>query len=327
MYRRDLAALLALLCALAPGLPSSAARMMRAENSVLARTQDDDGDHTPGRAAAWDVVDGAAARAAAATDCLGWPTRRIRYTSDDVIHLEGCGQTFTLGDIPAAGIGADKLELADPANKIWLLKVNLKVEEGATLRVAGGPSGDASWLRLRSDSSGGIWLRAENGNLLFQDTKVTSWDPVTNAPDTDPTVADDGSGGRAYIAARSVLTKGRPTAAPTACDIGGGSQEPYEARMSVVNAEIGYLGYDAAESYGMVWKVYYKLDPTDPTDAPPPGRQLYALADVFGGASGSTFHHNYFGSYTFGGYCMRWAGNTFATISSMASTRTTTRTI
>ncbi len=245
MYRRDLAALLALLCALAPGLPSSAARMMRAENSVLARTQDDDGDHTPGRAAAWDVVDGAAARAAAATDCLGWPTRRIRYTSDDVIHLEGCG----------------------------------------------------------------------------------SWDPVTNAPDTDPTVADDGSGGRAYIAARSVLTKGRPTAAPTACDIGGGSQEPYEARMSVVNAEIGYLGYDAAESYGMVWKVYYKLDPTDPTDAPPPGRQLYALADVFGGASGSTFHHNYFGSYTFGGYCMRWAGNTFATISSMASTRTTTRTI
>ncbi|HJZ46368.1 MAG TPA: right-handed parallel beta-helix repeat-containing protein [Roseiflexaceae bacterium] len=281
----------------------------------------DDGDHTPGRAAAWDVVDDganaqpaptAAGLATAATDCLGWPTRRIRYTSDGVIHLEGCGQTFVLSDIPAAGIGADKLEQVDPANKIWLLKVKLKVEEGATLHVAGGASGDAGWLRLRSDSAGGIWLRADNGNLIFQDTKVTSWNPAIGAPDSDTTVAANGSGGRSYIAVRSVLTKGRSTAAPTACDVDGGSQEPYEARMSVVNSEIGYLGYDAAESYGVVWKVYYKPNPADPSDAPPPGRQLYAMVDVFGGASGSTFHHNYFGSYTFGGYCMSWSGNTFA---------------
>src|SRR5262249_48664735 len=187
--------------------------------------------------------------ASAATDCLGWPTRRIRYTSDGVIHLEGCGQTFVLSDIPAAGIGADKLEQVDPANKIWLLKVKLKVEEGATLHVAGGASGDAGWLRLRSDSAGGIWLRADNGNLIFQDTKVTSWNPAIGAPDSDTTVAATGSGGRSYIAVRSVLTKGRSTAAPTACDVDGGSQEPYEARMSVVNSEIGYLGYDAAESY------------------------------------------------------------------------------
>jgi len=311
--------LLALLFTLAPGLPSGAVRPAHAEHSA-ALDRLDDADHTPGRAAAWDVVDDtadfqptpSAARLTAAADCLGWPTRRIRYTSDGVLHLEGCGQTFMLSDIPAAGIGADKLELVDPSNKIWLLKVDLKVEEGATLRVIGGASGDANWLRLRSDSDSGIWLRAENGNLLFQDTKVTSWDPAIGAPDTDLAVAPDGSGGRSYIATRSVLTKGRPTAAPTSCDTNGGSQEPYEGRMSVVNSEIGYLGYDAGESYGMTWKVYYKLNSADPADAPPPGRQLYALADVFGGASGSTFHHNYFGSYTFGGYCMSWTGNTFA---------------
>ena len=113
-----------------------------------------------------------------------------------MIHLEGCGQSFRLSDLPAAGIGVDKLELADPANQIWLLKVKLKVEEGATLRLSGGPGGDVRWLRLLSTPSVGIWLRAENGTLLIESTKITSWDPARNGPDTDPSVAADGSGGR-----------------------------------------------------------------------------------------------------------------------------------
>lgn len=311
--------LLMLLGVLALGTLSGAARPIYAQHSVAQPTASE-GEHTPGHPAAWDVVADSAAvpprpagvRAAAATDCLGLATRRIRTTSDGVLHLEGCGQIFTLSDISAAGIGADTLELVDPINKIWLLKIKLKVEEGASLRVIGGAAGDANWLRLRSDSASGIWLRAENANLLFQNTKVTSWDAALSAPDTDLAVAPNGTGGRSYIAARSVLTKGRLTATPTACDVGGGSQEPYEGRMDVVDSEIGYLGYDAAESYGMAWKVAYKVNAADPGDAPPPGRQLYALADVFGDVVGSTFHHNYFGSYTFGGYCMRWISNTFA---------------
>jgi poly(beta-D-mannuronate) C5 epimerase len=316
--------LLVLLSIAAVAAPLAAARPAHAE-SPPAPHRDADGDPTPGRQAAWDVFDadspapdGArapeqrAVATPAATDCLGLATRRVRYTSDGVIHLEGCGQSFRLGDIVAAGIGADKLELIDPANKIWLLKVKLKVEEGAMLNVAGGSGGDANWLRLRSDSASGIWLRAENATLLFQNTRVTSWDTARNSPDTNVTVASDGTGGRSYIATRSVLTKGRPTAPPTACSVNGGTQEPYEGRMNVVNSEIGYLGYDAAESYGMVWKVYYKVNAADPTDAPPPGRQLYALVDVFGDVSNSAFHDNYFGSYTFGGYCMNWVGNTFA---------------
>src|SRR5215217_5452544 len=92
LCRRGLAALLALLCVLACSLPVGAPGVVRAEQGVVSR---DDGDHTPGRPAAWDgVADSAAvppnqagARvAAAATDCFGFPTRRIRYTSDGVIH-------------------------------------------------------------------------------------------------------------------------------------------------------------------------------------------------------------------------------------------------
>jgi parallel beta-helix repeat protein len=278
-----------------------------------------DGEVAPGAPAAWDVVadmqlaGGGPARAAAGpTDCRGAAERQIRYTSDGVIHLEGCGQAFTLSQVAAAqAVGPTRLELVDPANKIWLLKTKLKVEEGATLKVAGGAGGDASWLRLRSDADEAVWLRAENGGLVFQNTKVTSWDTARQQVDADPQVAPDGSGGRAYIAARSVLSKGRPTAEPTSCDVAGGSREPYEARMDVAASEIAYLGYNAAESYGIVWKVYYKADPTDPNDQPPPGRQLYALVDIFGDVNGSTFAHNYFGSYTYGAYCMRWSDNTF----------------
>src|SRR5262249_28659623 len=130
----------------------------------------DDTDLEPGQRANWDVFEQAQSTridrsiAAAPTDCLGWPTRRIRYTSDGVIHLEGCGQTFKLSDVAAApAIDASKLELVDPGSKTWFLKVNLKVEEGATLKVVGGSNGDANWLRLRSDSASGVWLRAENG--------------------------------------------------------------------------------------------------------------------------------------------------------------------
>src|SRR4051794_12885087 len=124
LCRRGLAALLAVLCVLGCGLPLGAPGVARAQQGG---ESGDDGDLTPGRPAAWDVVaDSVAAPlspagarvAAGATDCLGFPTRRIRYTSDGVLHLEGCGQIFTLSDIPAAGIGTDKLELVDRANKI-----------------------------------------------------------------------------------------------------------------------------------------------------------------------------------------------------------------
>lgn len=284
--------------------------LLAGAGAPVADEPDDEAEVVPGPPANWDVDDDQpaeqtqSATAGSPTDCLGATTRTVRYTSDGVIHVAGCGQTFTLSDVDAAPVVDDsKLHLIDAANKIWLLKVKLKVEEGATLKIIGGAAGDANWLRLRSDASSGIWLKTENGTLLFQNTKVTSWDTNKNAVDSDYSVAADGSGGRSYIAARSIWTEGRPTAAPTPCDVNGGTQEPYEARMTIIDAEFGYLGYNAAESYGLTWKVYSKT--------PPPGRQLYEMVDIFGDVSGSSFHHNYFGSYTYGAYCMNWTDNTF----------------
>lgn len=240
------------------------------------------------------------------TGCVGWQgytERRIQYTSDGVLHLVGCGEVFTLTDVLNALNGnavfgtppAGALQLVDPAAKTWLLNVKLIVEEGATLNVIGG-GGDANWLRLRSDGAGFVYLKAMNGNLRLERTKVTSWDAGISAVDTNP------SDGRAFIVARTVWD-GRATAAPTPCSVNGGSQEAYEARLDVVDSDVGYLGYLASESYGITWKVYSKN--------PPPGRGLYELVDVFGTVTGSSFHHNYFGAFTYGAYCMNWSGNLF----------------
>src|SRR5690349_15046405 len=104
--RRVLVAALGLICMLAIGLPPATAAP--AARYGQPPQGGGDGDIPPGRPASWDVVDdpraplpadGAARRpesaAAAPTDCLGASTRQIRYTSDGVIHLEGCGQVFT----------------------------------------------------------------------------------------------------------------------------------------------------------------------------------------------------------------------------------------
>src|SRR5215207_3345443 len=95
LCRQGRAVMFVLLCMLVGGWPASAPSVARADQGL---ERSNEGDHMPGRPAAWDVVADAAiappnqagARiAAAATDCLGFPTRRIRYTSDGVIHLEG----------------------------------------------------------------------------------------------------------------------------------------------------------------------------------------------------------------------------------------------
>ena len=263
-------------------------------------------DENPGTPASWDFdldddIPAHRVQSAAPSDCLGNPNRNVRYTSDGVIHVEGCGESFTLTDVAASRrVTTDMLELVDAENKIWLLKVKMKVKEGATLNVIGGNNGDANWLRLRSDDSSGVWLKGINGNLRFEDTKVTSWDLSRNDYDRDHLTE-----GRSYVSARSQWTDGRETAPATACDVNGGTQEPYEGRLDIINSEMAYLGYYSAEAYGVAWKVYAK------SNNPPPGRELYDMVDIFGTVRDSIFHHNYFGTYTFGAYCINWTNNIF----------------
>jgi len=265
----------------------------------------------------------------AASTCLGWTTggntyttRRIQYTSDGVLHLVGCNEAFTLTDILNAAnantiVGSEPanfLQLVDSGQKIWMLNVNLTVEEGATLNLVGGSGGDVNWLRLKSGTAGIIWVQARNSTLVIQNSRVSSWDPTTGTFDyTTPGAPggdETGGGGtkpRSFIYALSFLAPGRAWNAPTSCSSGGGGRDYYEARMDIINSQVDHLGYHGAQAYGASWKVYS----TDASLLPPNSRELYNRADVFGVIQNSTITQNYFGAYTFGSYCMNVTGNHF----------------
>lgn len=171
----------------------------------------------------------------------------------------------------------------DPANKIWLLRANLRLDSGATLSLKGSAAGgDVNELRLLSNNNSSansvIYMRAHWGKFDLNSVKVTSWDEAANGPDTEYSTYK-----RAYIHVRSMLDTDGVT--------------PLESRMDIVNSEVAYLGYDAAESYGLAWKVY--------------GSQadIFDKVNVYGNIINSFIHHNYFGVYTYGAYGMLWDGN------------------
>lgn len=60
----------------------------------------------------------------------------------------------------------------------------------------------------------------------------------------------DYEGGRSYISVISEIVDGET------CD-GKAKNTMGEARMDIVSSEIGYLGYQASESYGLTWKVRF----------------------------------------------------------------------
>jgi len=73
---------------------------------------------------------------------------------------------------------------------------------------------------------------------------VFSWDTSTNAPDENQ---DDG---RSYISAVSeVITDDSQTCR------GRAKKNMGEARMDIEGSEMGYLGYQGSEAYGLTWKV------------------------------------------------------------------------
>lgn len=77
--------------------------------------------------------------------------------------------------------------------------------------------------------------------------QVFSWDEAAGAYD------EDHEDGRSYISVVSeVITDSDETCGGRAKNNMG------EARMDIINSEIGYLGYQASESYGLTWKVCYK---------------------------------------------------------------------
>ncbi|MCE7982976.1 MAG: hypothetical protein DYG89_17465 [Caldilinea sp. CFX5] len=171
----------------------------------------------------------------------------------DTITVVGAGASVTLADI-VAGIGAKNNTnctdgsgkpvkcLDNLSNNQWQLNANLLIGEGVTLTLS--PATGVTELRLRSDSNGGVtssaveeidsiaainyktfvYLKTESGTMVIDGVKVQSWDPATNAPDSNY------SNGRAYILAK------------------------FAATLKVYNADIGYLGSADGESYGISWR-------------------------------------------------------------------------
>lgn len=173
----------------------------------------------------------------------------------------------------------------DPSNRIWLLRANLLLQEGATLTLKGSAAGgDVNELRLLSNNSSAansvVYMRAQWGKFDLDSVNVTSWNEVAQQPDTEYATYR-----RAYIHIRSYLDADGIT--------------PRESRMDIKNSEVAYLGYNAAEAYGLVWKVY--------------GSQagIFDKVNVYGDVVNSYIHHNYFGAYSYGAYKMLWDGNLF----------------
>jgi parallel beta-helix repeat protein len=206
-------------------------------------------------------------------------------SSSNTIYVSGAG-TCTLEDLAASSALRSATLRRDGTT--WYLGNNLRLEGGARLELHGGPAGGGvDELRLRSDPDpvpgtvrNFVWLRAEWGTLDLVSTKVTSWGPG-DGPDTDT------SDGRAFIHVRSFADPA--------------TGQARESRMDIRDSDVGYLGWNAAESYGLVWKVYARSGVPAPFDT----------VNVLGDVTGSRLHHNYFGAYTYGAFGMLWEGDEF----------------
>ncbi len=128
--------------------------------------------------------------------------------------------SLTLGMLGRAVNRSDALLELAPGE--WLLSANLRLEKGASLRIA---APEVRWLKLRSDANGFVWIKALGGQLEFSDTCVTSWDSTRNRYD------DNYADGRSFVLARD------------------------GARMDIYRSELSYLGYEANESYGVAWRL------------------------------------------------------------------------
>lgn len=231
----------------------------------------------------------AARRAVTALLCfwLAWPAPApasgYHYDRSQNRILIAGGGTATLSALSRA-LPRAPLRLLDADRKVWLLSADVLLQDGSVLRLHGSEiGGDVDELRLRSDNSFAagsvVSITADHGRIDIRSTRILSWDTDADAPDREY-----GSYGRAYIRVRSRL--------------GSDGRHALESRMDVIDSEVAYLGYGAAESYGLVWKVLTRSDP-----------YLFNIVQVRGNILNSRLHHNFFGAYAFGAQDSVWRNN------------------
>lgn len=202
----------------------------------------------------------------------------IRWaSSSNRIYITGDVEC-TLSQIKALGSSFIPLQLVNPGGQVWFLGANIFLQQGAKLILHGSTvGGDVDELRLKSNnlSNGFVIIRADWGTVDIDSANITSWDESVGGPDTEYLQYQ-----RAYIQAKSRL--------------GSDGVTPRESRMDIKNSDIGYLGYNGAEAYGLSWKVL---------------GGVFDTVGVFGDVVNNTIHHNYFGVYTYGGQAMTFRDN------------------
>lgn len=231
------------------------------------------------------AIDGQGNTSAFSGSTKGSEDFSIQITMDSnqqkTIQVSGINSEATLPAIKSKLGAADANLLQELPNQTWLLNANILLGIGVTLNLS--PDAGVQELRLRSqatvsgqaraaniDYNSFVYLRAHGANINIDNMKVFSWDPQLNDYDRDP------SNGRAYLLAK------------------------YASVMNIRNSEVGYLGSEDGESYGISWR--------DVNDAAEPDK---LLTRVTGEVLNSLIHHNYYGIYTFQASDMLFRGNQF----------------
>eukprot|EP00904_Undaria_pinnatifida_P000996 jgi/Undpi1/10898/HiC_scaffold_3.g01424.m1 len=175
----------------------------------------------------------------------------------------------------------------------YYLESDVHVRDGGKLSIDGSESAvdECETLLLASNSTHTLNVRAHGGELDIKYTKITSWDLLAADYDHNP------HDGRSYLSAITEKITGRPE--DTCADSTGSAKEDMgNARMDIFRSEIAYLGYNAAESYGIAYKARGLCDDHSNLDIYDDDNGLdYGVAgDIYR----SDIHHNWFGHYSWG---------------------------
>lgn len=141
----------------------------------------------------------------------------------NTIEVRGRGQRLTLKGL--AKLAGEQF-VQELAPREWYVNATVVLKAGVSLRLS---RDEVEWLKLESGAGGAAALVAEDGQIIIDGVRVTSWDNARHQVDMD--VSD----GRSFITARGM------------------------ARLDIVNSELAYLGYEAggapAATYGVSWFV------------------------------------------------------------------------
>jgi len=180
------------------------------------------------------------------------------YPKENAMRISGKGAFVTIPELAKAINNKNILE--NIGGKNWILRKNIFIDNGVTLIIDGG---DVEWLKLKSDRLGFVWIKSENGNIVINKTKITSWDEENSNFDMN------WENGRSYILQKS------------------------DGRMDINESELAYLGYFGAPNrgnpyggpYGVSWKI---------------SNGSFRQELSTGSLIKSKIHDNLFGIYTYG---------------------------